>query len=173
MSAHAGNEASIRPGWLHEIKHDGYRMMVERDPAGVRVLTRNGYDWTARYPRIVAAAKAIKAKAFLIDGEAVSCDESGLAVFERMRHRRHDSDVFLYGFDLLALNGRDMRRDAIEDRKAALADLIRPQHTGITMVDHLVFDDGQMIFDHASALGCEGIMSKRLGSKYGSDRQIG
>ena len=109
------------PGWLHEIKHDGFRMMVERNAAGVRIITRNGYDWTSRYPLITTAAKAIKAKAFLIDGEAVSCDDTGLAVFERIRHRRNDANVFLYAFDLLSLNGRDLRREPIEGRKEALA----------------------------------------------------
>src|SRR5215218_7751631 len=98
-------------GWLHVIKHDGFRMMVQRDASGVRVLTRNGFDWTGRYPLITAAAKEIKTKAFLIDGEAVCCDEIGLAIFERIRHRRNDSNVFLYAFDLLSLNGRDLRRE--------------------------------------------------------------
>jgi bifunctional non-homologous end joining protein LigD len=158
------------PGWLHEIKHDGYRMMVQRDAAGVRVITRNGFDWTSRYPLIVTAAKAIKAKEFIIDGEAVSCDATGMAVFERIRHRRNDSHVFLYAFDLLSLNGSDLRREPIEDRKEALDRLLRPRYTGIQMVDHLEFDDGQMIFRHASELGCEGIVSKRLGSKYVSGR---
>ena len=158
------------PGWLHEIKHDGFRMMVERSASGVRVITRNGFDWTSRYPLITTAAKAIKANEFMIDSEAVSCDDTGLAVFERIRHRRNDSNVFLYAFDLLSLDGRDLRRQTIEDRKARLADLIRPKYNGIQMLHHLEFDDGQLIFDHASALGCEGIVSKRLGSKYTSGR---
>ena len=68
--------------WLHEIKHDGYRMMVRRDGAGVRLLTRRGYDWTDRYSAIAAAAKAVRANSLLIDGEAVSCDENGVAVFQ-------------------------------------------------------------------------------------------
>ena len=108
-------------GWLHEIKHDGFRMMVRRDAGRIRVLTRNGHDWTGRFPLIVAGAKAIKANAFLIDGEAVACDDSGLAIFNRIRYRRHDALVFLYAFDLLSLNGHDLRREPIEDRKAALA----------------------------------------------------
>src|SRR5688572_4487265 len=68
------------PGWLHEIKHDGYRMLVRRDGGGVRLITRNGYDWTSRYPMMAAAANAIKAKSFVIDGEAVAVDDNGLAV---------------------------------------------------------------------------------------------
>ena len=91
-------------------------------------------------------------------------------MFERIRHRRNDANVFLYAFDLLSLNGKDLRRETIEDRKAALCRLIRPQYPGIQFLDHLEFDDGQMIFEHACELGCEGIVSKRLGSRYVSGR---
>jgi bifunctional non-homologous end joining protein LigD len=68
------------PNWIHEIKLDGFRMMVRRDPAGVRLMTRNGYDWTGRFPRIAAAAETLRARSFLIDGEAVACDGDGLPV---------------------------------------------------------------------------------------------
>jgi len=67
-------------GWIHEIKHDGYRLMVRRDVSGVRLLTRNGKDWTRRFPTILEAASGLKARSCLIDGEAVCCDASGLAV---------------------------------------------------------------------------------------------
>jgi bifunctional non-homologous end joining protein LigD len=99
--------------------------MVRRDPAGVRLLTRNGYDWTGRFPLIAAAAEALRARSFLIDGEAVACDGDGLPVFERLRNRRQDARVFLYAFDLLELNSRDMRREALEVRKSALAEVLR------------------------------------------------
>jgi ATP dependent DNA ligase-like protein len=75
----------VHPEWLHEIELDGFRMMVRRDPAGVRLLTRNGYDWTGRFPRIAAAVEALRARSFLIDGEAVACDGDGLPVFDRLR----------------------------------------------------------------------------------------
>src|SRR6516165_6660675 len=94
------------PGWLHEIKHDGFRMMVRRDAAGVRLLTRHGHDWPGRFPLIAAAAGKLRTRSFLIDGEAVAtvmdcrcsigCD-----------YRRQDGRVFLYAFDLLELNGQD------------------------------------------------------------------
>jgi ATP-dependent DNA ligase len=73
----AAEEAPSGPGWPHEIKHDGFRMMIRRDAAGVRIITRNGRDWTSRFPLMASAANAIKAKDFLIDGEAVSRDDSG------------------------------------------------------------------------------------------------
>jgi bifunctional non-homologous end joining protein LigD len=158
------------PGWLHEIKYDGVRMMVRREAGRIQVLTRNGHDWTARFPLIVAATETIKAKGFLIDGEAVVCDESGMPALAHLRHRRHDANVFLYAFDLLLLNGHDLRAEPIENRKAALAKLIRPKHVGIRFVEHLEYDDGEMIFEHACQLGCEGIVSKRIGSLYVSGR---
>jgi ATP dependent DNA ligase domain len=72
--------------WLYEIKHDGFRMMVRRDPAGVRLLTRHGNDWTARFPLIAQAAGALRVRSFLIDGEAVACDGDGMPSFDRLRY---------------------------------------------------------------------------------------
>src|SRR5215469_9713856 len=67
------------PDWIHEIKHDGYRLMARRDSVGIRLLTRNGHDWAPRYPLIVEAVNRLKVRSCLIDGEAVACDENGLA----------------------------------------------------------------------------------------------
>jgi ATP-dependent DNA ligase len=100
-------------GWLHEIKHDGFRMLVRRDAAGVRLFTRNGHDWTGRFPLIARAALSLKAASCLIDGEAVACDDDGLPVFDRLRYRRADGSVFLYAFDLIELDGDDLRREPI------------------------------------------------------------
>ena len=107
-------------GWLHEIKHDGFRMLVRRDAAGVRLFTRNGHDWTGRFPLIARAALSLKAASCLIDGEAVACDDDGLPVFDRLRYRRDDRRVFLYAFDLIELDGDDLRREPIERRKVLL-----------------------------------------------------
>jgi bifunctional non-homologous end joining protein LigD len=105
------------PGWIHEIKHDGYRLMVRRDADGVRLLTRNGYDWSSRFPLIAEAAQYLRVRSCLIDGEAVCCDEGGLPVFQRLRDRRQDRHVFLYAFDLVELDGKDLRRDPLVQRK--------------------------------------------------------
>jgi ATP-dependent DNA ligase len=158
------------PNWLHEIKHDGYRMMVRRDGAGVWLFTRRGYDWTERFPAIVSAARSIPAKSFLIDGEAVCCDESGVPVFQMLRQRRNEPTVFLYAFDLLHLDCGDLRREPIETRKAALAKLIRGAGPGLQLSEHLDGHDGATVFDHACKLGLEGIVSKRRGSRYESGR---
>ncbi len=93
--------------WIHEIKHDGYRLMARRNSGGIRLLTRNGYDWAPRYPLIVETVDRLKVRSCLIDGEAVACDENGLAVFERLRLKPSGKHIFLYAFDLLELDGQD------------------------------------------------------------------
>jgi ATP-dependent DNA ligase len=92
--------------WVHEIKHDGYRLMARRDPIGIRLITRNGHDWSPRYPLIVEAVNRLKVRSCLIDGEAVVCDDNGLAVFERLRKVRRSPQLFLCAFDLLNLTAR-------------------------------------------------------------------
>jgi bifunctional non-homologous end joining protein LigD len=111
--------------WLHEIKHDGFRLLACRDPAGIRLSTRNANDFTARYPLIVEAVESLPVRTCVIDGEAVACDGNGLSIFEKLRWRHHDERVFMWCFDLLELNGRDLRREPIEVRKAALARLLK------------------------------------------------
>jgi bifunctional non-homologous end joining protein LigD len=107
-------------GWIHEIKHDGYRLMARRDPIGIRLLTRNGHDWAPRYPLIVEAVNRLKARSCLIDGEAVACDENGLAVFERLRRKHESRRVFLFAFDLLELDGTDLQREPIDGLEAMM-----------------------------------------------------
>jgi bifunctional non-homologous end joining protein LigD len=156
-------------GWLHEIKHDGFRMLVRRDAAGVRLFTRNGHDWTGRFPLIARAALSLKAASCLIDGEAVACDDNGLPVFDRLRYRRQEGRVFLYAFDLIELDGNDLRRERIERRKVLLIRLLAKGTVGLQVNDHIV-EPGDVVFRHACQLGFEGIVSKRLGSPYRSGR---
>jgi bifunctional non-homologous end joining protein LigD len=143
--------------------------MARRDPIGIRLLTRNGHDWASRYPLILGAVNRLKVRSCLIDGEAVACDDTGLAVFERLRRRHEGQRVFLFAFDLLELNGIDLRRDPIETRKATLASLLRDSLPGLRLNDHLIHP-GDAVFRHACKLGLEGIVSKRLGSRYRSGR---
>jgi ATP-dependent DNA ligase len=97
--------------WIHEIKHDGFRLMARRDPVGIRLITRGGHDWAARYPLVVEAVNHLKVRSCLIDGEVVCCDENGVAAFQLLRHRRNEPKAFLYAFDLLELNGTDLRKE--------------------------------------------------------------
>jgi bifunctional non-homologous end joining protein LigD len=156
-------------GWLHEIKHDGFRIMARRDSVGVRLITRHGNDFTSRFPLAAAAVTALPARSFLIDGEAIVTNGDGLAVFDLVRHKRHGSAAVLIGFDLIELEGEDLRRSPIEQRKAKLAKLVRGPHPGIAFNAHYIVD-GDIVFEHACKLGCEGIVSKRLGSPYRSGR---
>jgi ATP-dependent DNA ligase len=157
-------------GWLHEVKFDGYRAFVRRDAAGVQLFTRRGYDCTERFPAIISAARSLRGRSFLIDGEAVCCDENGVPVFNMLRQVRNKQRVFLYAFDLLQVDGRDLRREPIEARKAALAKLICGAGPGLQLSKHLDGQDGAIVFQHACKLGLEGIVSKRRGSRYESGR---
>jgi bifunctional non-homologous end joining protein LigD len=147
--------------WIHEIKHDGFRIMARRGGAGVRLITRHGNDFTTRFPLAAAAVAALPARSFLLDGEAIVTDDSGLAVFDLVRRKRHGDAAVLLAFDLIELDGRDLQREPIEQRKRMLAKLVRGPHPGIVLNEH--YDgDGAIIFEHACKLGCEGIVSKRL-----------
>src|SRR5262249_17586334 len=152
------------------IKHDGFRMMARRDAASVRLFTRNGIDWSGRFPLIVQAVGALWARSCLMDGEAIAFEDDGLASFELLRGRRHDRQVALCAFDLLELDGRDLGSTPLEDSKRALARLLgKPRAPGI-MLNATFEEPGDIVFKHACALGCEGIVSKRLGSPYRSGR---
>jgi ATP dependent DNA ligase domain len=98
------------PGWIHEIKHDGFRILAKQNAAGAHLFTRKGYDLAVRFPLATTAVAALPARSCLIDGEAIACDQSGVVVFEMIRWRRHDQDVVLCAFDLLELDGQDLRR---------------------------------------------------------------
>ena len=119
--------------WIHEIKHDGYRLMARRDPVGIRLITRKGNDWTTCFPLVVEAVNHLKVRSCLIDGEVVCCDERGLAIFSTLRQRGNEARAFLYAFDLLELDGLDMRREPIEVRKATLASILRKSRPGIRL----------------------------------------
>jgi bifunctional non-homologous end joining protein LigD len=132
--------------WIHEIKHNGYRLMARRDSGGIRLLTRRGHDWAARYPLVVEAVNHFKVRSCLTDGEVVCCDERGSAAFQLLRHRRNEPQAFLYGFDLLELNGTDLRNEPIEVRKATLASILCMARHGVRMNEHLEHPEGNVVF---------------------------
>jgi bifunctional non-homologous end joining protein LigD len=157
------------PGWIHEIKHDGFRILARRDAAGIRLITRAGNDFSSRFPFIAMAVGKLPVRSCLIDGEAIVCDDRGLAVFALIRRHGSIAGAVHCAFDLLELDGKDLRREPIERRKALLAQLLRGSHISIVLNEH--FDeDGAVVFREACKLGCEGIVSKRLGSLYRSSR---
>jgi ATP-dependent DNA ligase len=97
------------PDWLHEVKHDGYRMLAVRDGERTRLISLRGLDWGDRFPAIVAAVEALAVRSCTIDGEVIACDGDGLADFDLLRYRRRDASVTLVAFDLLELDGRVLR----------------------------------------------------------------
>jgi bifunctional non-homologous end joining protein LigD len=157
------------PGWIHEIKHDGFRILARRDSASVRLFTRAGNDFSSRFPFIAMAVSKLPVRSCLIDGEAIVCDENGLAVFNLIRGHGALASAVHCAFDLLELDGRDLRREPLEKRKALLAKLLRGSHTSIVPNEHFE-EDGAAVFNAACQLGCEGIVSKKLGSPYRSGR---
>jgi bifunctional non-homologous end joining protein LigD len=155
--------------WLHEIKHDGFRIIARKNGAQVRLYSRPGNDLTHRFPLIVETLARLRSRSCIIDGEAVACDDSGVTSFNRVRYRNHDESIFLYAFDLIELNGDDLRRDPLERRRATLAVMLAKAGHGILFNEHME-GDGETIFRHACKLGLEGIVSKRKDSPYRSGR---
>jgi bifunctional non-homologous end joining protein LigD len=122
--------------WVHEIKHDGYRLIVRRDGEAVRLFTRRGYDWTDRYPAIAAAAAKLKARSFTLDGEAVVAGADGVSVFDALHRRGRAPDAILQAFDLLELDGEELRPLPLGQRKPRLARLLARVPAGIALNEH-------------------------------------
>jgi bifunctional non-homologous end joining protein LigD len=157
----------VGPQWIHEIKHDGYRLIARKREGRARLFTRNGFDWTDRYPRISEAVAGLRTASATIDGEAVWCDGDGLAIFDKLQSRAYDAEVILYAFDLLELDGQDWRPRTLEDRKERLLRLLTKAPAGVHYTEHLE-GDGAVIFAHACRLGAEGIVSKHRDHPYRS-----
>jgi len=160
------------PLWVHEIKHDGYRFICRRDGGRVQLFTRRGHDWTDRAPQITEAMRLLPVTSVTIGGEAVICDSSGISDFDRLRAalaRGGSRQPFLYAFDLLELDGRDLRRSPWEDRRKALVQVLRAAGDGIRLCEHMD-DDGPTMLRHACAIGLEGTVSKRRDRPYRSGR---
>jgi bifunctional non-homologous end joining protein LigD len=135
----------------------------------VRLYNRPGKDLRDRFRLIGETLANLRSRSCIIDGEAVACDDNGLAVFERIRYRRHDGKVFMYAFDFIELDGDDLRREPLDVRKAALRSLLIKTGPGLRWNEHIE-GDGETIFRHACKLGLEGIVSKRKDSPYRSGR---
>jgi bifunctional non-homologous end joining protein LigD len=160
------------PRWVHEIKHDGYRFICRLDGGRTQVFTRRGHDWTDRVPGIAAALAALPARSATIDGEGVICRDDGVTDFDALRlalARRKAPSAFLYAFDLMELDGRDMRREPWDVRRAVLEHLLADARPGLQLSEHMD-GDGDALFRHACAFGLEGIVSKRRDARYVSGR---
>jgi ATP-dependent DNA ligase len=165
-----GAEVPAEPDWIHEIKHDGYRLIVQREGKRVRLFTRNGHDWTDRYPWIAEAALRNRVNSFVLDGEAVLLGVDGISDFNGLHSRKHNEEVQLYAFDILALNGQDLRKLPLHLRKNNLAQLLARRPEGIFISEFEQGEIGPDLFRQACKFGLEGLVSKRRESIYRAGR---
>jgi bifunctional non-homologous end joining protein LigD len=149
-----------------EIKYDGYRLIVQRERKRVRLFTRNGHDWSGRYPLITEVALRNKSTSFVVDGEAVLLGVDGVSDFDGLNSRRHDDEVQLYTFDIQALDGEDIRKLKLSMRKANLARLLARRPDGIFTAPFEQGEIGPDLFRKACEFGLEGIVSKHRERAY-------
>jgi bifunctional non-homologous end joining protein LigD len=155
--------------WIHEIKFDGYRVQLHIANEGVRVFTRNGHDWTNRFKKIANEAFLISARSAIIDGEVVVPAADGSTDFSVLQNQLNGKSdkIVMVAFDLLYLNGYDLRKMPLVERKALLKKLIAK--TAIQYSESFEVD-GPELFKHACGIGLEGVVSKVRDSKYTSGR---
>ncbi|QKC64841.1 ATP-dependent DNA ligase [Mesorhizobium loti] len=155
-------------GWIHEVKFDGYRSQLIIGEDGTRIYTRNGDDWTAKYRDLVKEAANIGADNAIVDGEIIVLNEAGLSDFGELRKAitRRQHDLYFVAFDLLHLNGHDLREMALEERREILASMIEPG--GRIQFSEPLPGEAKAIFHLLDHAGLEGMVSKRKDSKYRS-----
>jgi len=164
-----GTKVPAGPDWLHEIKHDGYRLIVQREDKRVRLFTRNGHDWSDRYPLIREAALRNRNNSFVIDGEAVLLGVDGISDFDGLHSRKHDDEVQFYAFDCL-VSGEDVRKLPLTMRKANLSRLLARRVDGIFLADFEQGEIGPDLYRHACLMGLEGLVSKHRDRPYRAGR---
>jgi DNA ligase D-like protein (predicted ligase) len=159
--------------WLHELKYDGYRTELALWRGDGRAYTRRGHDWSYRYEPLLIAAGALDSADVLIDGEVVLRGPDGLPDFNALRRevrKPEPKGLTFMAFDLLHLDGRDLRRQPIEDRRERLRELLSRADQPLLRFSDDVRGNGPAFFEAAERIGAEGIVSKKLGSRYKSGR---
>ena len=167
-------EAPSGNQWLHELKFDGYRLLCQLNRKQVRLWTRNQKDWTTKFPSIAKALQALKVKNAILDGEVVALDSSGRASFQKLQqsiNRNSAAGLIFHAFDLIYLEGFNLTKVPLLERKHALAELLLPLGEGslLRYSDH-VEGNGPQFFRQACEYGIEGIVSKLADSTYDSLR---
>jgi bifunctional non-homologous end joining protein LigD len=155
------------PGWLHEVKHDGFRILARKQGERVEVWSRRGALFNDRFPRIAEAVASLPVDNALIDGEAVVFLQDGHSDFAALLTKAGGEQASLVAFDLLSLEGAELRQRPLKDRRESLKRLVAGID-GIRFSEGLAATDGATVFAHACRLGLEGIVSKRAGSRYRS-----
>jgi bifunctional non-homologous end joining protein LigD len=158
--------------WIHEIKYDGYRTQVLLERGHARVFTRNGYDWSDRYPSIIRAASRLPCQSAIIDGEAILPDGDGASDFEAFQSAIHDNphSIILYAFDLMHVDGTDLRQESLSKRRSILKELIGENEESRIQFSEEFVGDGAVLFNACAANELEGIISKQSLAPYRSGR---
>jgi ATP-dependent DNA ligase len=154
------------PDWIHEVKYDGYRGRLIRQDKDVKLLSKAGLDWTWRYPMIVEAARKMKQKQFVIDGEICVLDLRGISQFDWLHSGQYNDDAQLYAFDIVAMDGDDLRALKLDERKAKLTKILERRPEGIFVAPFEIGDLGPRLFEAACDMGLEGIVSKHRERGY-------
>jgi bifunctional non-homologous end joining protein LigD len=157
--------------WIHEIKYDGYRLQLRKDGSTVTLQSRKRVSWTGEFSFIAEIARSIPARRAIIDGEITVAGKHGLPDFQALRRQigKRSTEVVYNAFDLLWLDGEDLRQLPLRERKARLQRLLKKVHPSIAFADALD-GVGPEIFRHACRMGLEGIVSKRRNSLYVAGR---
>ena len=157
--------------WLHELKYDGYRIQALINGDDVRLITRNGKDWTDKYPAIAEALRRLNVGSAAIDGELVAVDKTGVSRFGLLQKAACNPSVHLryYAFDLLSLDGKDLKSEPLLERKAQLENVLKGASKLIHYSDHIQ-GAGQAVIEKACALDLEGVVSKKGTAPYRSGR---
>src|SRR5687768_13991741 len=161
--------------WLHEMKFDGYRIAAEVSGGTTRLMSRNGKDWTARFPSVARDVERLPMKDAILDGEVAVVLPDGTTSFQALQNEMNGSgggELVYFAFDLLRLEGVDLTGATLEDRKQALSRVLTaggPDLGGLRFSDH-VAGEGEAFFANACRLGLEGIISKRRDARYESGR---
>src|SRR5260370_27691952 len=162
------DQAPDGPEWLQEIKFDGYRIHARLDRGAVRLLTRTGLDWTHKYPAIAAAVASLPAEQAYLDGELCGVRPDGITSFSMIQAASDSANaaaLVFFLFDLLYLDGEDLRPRPLIERKARLTALLSDARSPLHYCDHQI-GHGREFHAQACALGLEGIVSKRADAPY-------
>ena len=155
--------------WLHEVKFDGWRVQIHKSEHGVAIYTRNGHDYLRRLHSISGPAASLPARSIIIDGELTACDDRGAPDFRALHFRRLQGGLCVWAFDLLHLNGQDLRALPLVERKAKLEKLVyKTRDNWLRFSEN--FNDGVKLLASCDRMGLEGIVSKRKDAPYCSGK---